>query len=767
MGTVGQKERLTQNRIVRLFQDSLKYDYLGNWEKDRENRNIEEHYLRAFWKKKRVSETLANKALYELNKVAGDQTKSLYDVNKEVYGLLRYGVKVREEAGGNSKTVMLIDWENPENNHFAIAEEVAVSGQNTKRPDIVLYVNGIALGILELKRSVVSVSEGIRQNLDNQKKEFIERFFTTVQFVMAGNDTQGLRYAPIGTPEKYYLTWKEESEIEDPLDRALLQLCEKNRLLELIHNFIVYDAGTKKLCRHNQYFGVKAAQERIRKREGGVIWHTQGSGKSLTMVWLAKWIHENIKNSRVLVITDRIELDQQIEGVFKGVEEDIRRTKSGADLVGKLNQAKYWLIGSLIHKFPGQEEGNVSEYIDELKNNLPKNFKAKGDIFVFVDECHRTQSGDLHKAMKSILLLIAASFASALGAAAPWQVYTNWPFDAAEAVRRQNETAAAPGLPAEKSIGLTGGVTAKFRLIPAGRYMMGSPPGEKGRKEHEGPQHRLARRVLSETEDLEWLLLAIARRVQLRHAVAVEVVEREHLHVAARARQQLRFPCLVHPPRLAALRGAPARVPIPVDAVLVPAAGDHVRPAVLVHVVDVVAVRVHVVLRDVARPERARHEVGSGEPVGAGNDVDVTVPVEVADGGAFVGTHEQLPLREAQGPVLGGRGGAGQEAEQHHAECRPQLHEQTLSRGRRRRQERKQLVPEPVATSRRWQRGRPQPARAGARRRGGRGAAPARRSRLGTKCARARRRSTPRRPRPACRRANASRARGRRARAVP
>jgi type I restriction enzyme R subunit len=403
MSTIGQKERLTQNRVIRLFQNSLKYDYLGNWEKDRENHSIEELYLRAFWKKKRVSETLANKALYELNKVAGDQTKSLYDVNKEVYGLLRYGVKVKEEAGENSKTVMLIDWEHPENNHFAIAEEVTVSGHLTKRPDIVFYINGIALGVLELKRSVVSVSEGIRQNLDNQKKEFIERFFTTVQFVMAGNDTQGLRYAPIGTPEKYYLTWKEDSEIENLLDRALLQLCEKKRFLELIHDFTVFDAGTKKLSRHNQYFGVKAAQERIRKREGGIIWHTQGSGKSLTMVWLAKWIHEHIKNSRVLIITDRIELDQQIEGVFKGVEEDIRRTKSGADLVSKLNDTKYWLIGSLIHKFPGQEEGNVSEYVEDLKNSLPKNFKAKGDIFVFVDECHRTQSGELNKAMKSIL----------------------------------------------------------------------------------------------------------------------------------------------------------------------------------------------------------------------------------------------------------------------------------------------------------------------------------------------------------------------------
>jgi len=411
MSNVGQRERATQNRVIQLFRDNLKYDYLGNWEKDRENHNIEELYLRAFWKKKRVNDTLANKAWYELNKIAGDQNKSLYDVNKEVYGLLRYGVKVKEGVGETTKTIPLVDWENPENNHFAIAEEVTVSGHFNKRPDIVLYVNGIALGVLELKRSVVSVSEGIRQNLDNQKKEFIERFFATVQFVMAGNDTQGLRYASIETPEKYYLTWKEStSPVETQnfaslpvLDRGLLQLCEKKRLLELIHNFIVYDAGTKKLCRHNQYFGVKAAQERVRQREGGIIWHTQGSGKSLTMVWLAKWIRENIKGSRVLVITDRIELDEQIEKVFKGVDEDIHRTSSSKNLVDNLNAAKPWLICSLIHKFGAQEEGDVEKFVEDLKNSLPKNFKAKGDVYVFVDECHRTQSGDLHKAMKAIL----------------------------------------------------------------------------------------------------------------------------------------------------------------------------------------------------------------------------------------------------------------------------------------------------------------------------------------------------------------------------
>ena len=218
--------------------------------------------------------------MYELDKTAGDQNKSLYDVNKDVYTLLRYGVNVREEAGQNTQTVELIDWKHPQKNQFAIAEEVTMKGEHDKRPDIVLYVNGIALGVLELKRSTVSVSEGIRQNLDNQKQTFIKQFFATVQLVMAGNDTEGLRYGAIETPEKYYLNWKEESETENLLDRQLLQLCQKERFLEIIHDFIVYDRGQKKLCRHNQYFGVKAAQKRVRKREGGIIWHTQGSGKS-------------------------------------------------------------------------------------------------------------------------------------------------------------------------------------------------------------------------------------------------------------------------------------------------------------------------------------------------------------------------------------------------------------------------------------------------------------------------------------------------------
>ena len=184
-------------------------------------------------------------------------------------------------------------------------------------------------------------------------------------------------------------------------------MCGKARFLELIHDFIVFDAGTKKLCRHNQYFGVRAAQDYVKRQEGGIIWHAQGSGKSLTMVWLTKWIRENVKDARVLIITDRTELDEQIEKVFKGVNEDIYRTTSGADLIATLNATSPWLVCSLIHKFGGKEDGeevgDVAAYVEEVKRALPPGFVAKGNLFVFVDECHRTQSGVLHDAMEAIL----------------------------------------------------------------------------------------------------------------------------------------------------------------------------------------------------------------------------------------------------------------------------------------------------------------------------------------------------------------------------
>ena len=410
MTKVGELEIRTQRRVVDHFRQQLGYAYLGDWQDRPNNRNIEAGLLTQFLARQGHDPAIINKALDKLGKAAAlGGSKTLYDANREVYGLLRYGARVSPGFGEHTVTVDLIDWENPAANGFAIAEEVTVEGTHTKRPDIVLYVNGIAVGVLELKRSTVSVSEGIRQNLDNQKKEFIQPFFTTVQLVMAGNETEGLRYGVIETREKYWLQWKEAGDSDgssptSPLLRDLGRLCTPERLLELVHDFVVFDAGVKKICRHNQYFGVKAARNYVGRREGGIIWHTQGSGKSLTMVWLAKWIRElKDVDGRVLIVTDRTELDEQIEKVFKGVDEDIYRTKSGADLVQVLQGTDKSLICSLVHKFGSSEEGNVDQFVDNLRKHASSGFQPGGEIFVFVDECHRTQSGKLHRAMKAIL----------------------------------------------------------------------------------------------------------------------------------------------------------------------------------------------------------------------------------------------------------------------------------------------------------------------------------------------------------------------------
>ena len=404
---IGEREIRTQQRALAVLQQ-LGYRYLDNWAARKNNRNIETEILTHWLQRRGTNANLIERALRSLDRasiIAG--STNLYETNRAVYDKLRYGVKVKPSLDADTETVHVIDWANPSKNDFAVAEEVTIEGpQHRKRPDLVLYVNGIAFGVLELKRATVSMSQGIRQHLDNQKKAFIEPFFTTVQLLFAGNESEGLRYGVIETPEKYWLRWVEPSQTDDPLGRDLTQLCRPERLLEIIHDFIVFDAGTKKTCRHNQYFGVRAAQEHITRREGGIVWHTQGSGKSLTMVWLAKWIREHVENARVLLVTDRTELDEQIEKVFEGVDEHIYRTQSGADLVGALNDAEPWLICSLIQKFGRGEEASaddVDRFVADIQSRLPKGFRAKGRIFVFVDECHRTQSGKLHDAMTALV----------------------------------------------------------------------------------------------------------------------------------------------------------------------------------------------------------------------------------------------------------------------------------------------------------------------------------------------------------------------------
>ncbi len=337
------------------------------------------------------------------------------------------------DANGNRQTVHYIDWEDMNRtdfdkgevrtNDFYVAEEVSVlrqDGITHKRPDLVLYVYGIALGMFELKRSCVSVGEGIRQLLTNQDRENILNFFGTQQLLFAGNEAEGLLYGTTQTPEKYYLKWKEDKKAKDALSAyvkglqeennnrlrdGVISMCQKERFLSIIHDFVIFDAGTKKVTRHNQYFANIAARERIKAREGGIVWNAQGSGKSLIMVWLTKWIIENINDSRVVIITDRDELDDQIESLFFNVKENVRRTKSCADLRSVLDTNEHNIICSLIHKYGHNAGGqaDIDKYRRELLENLPKDFEAKGNIVAFIDECHRTNSGKLHEAVKVLM----------------------------------------------------------------------------------------------------------------------------------------------------------------------------------------------------------------------------------------------------------------------------------------------------------------------------------------------------------------------------
>jgi type I restriction enzyme R subunit len=405
---VGTPERATQNRVLALFRDELGYRALGNWTDRAGNSNVEEGLLSAWLGKSGYSPDQIGRALYLLRTEADNPNRSLYDKNMAVYSLLRYGVPVKTEAGKVTEQVKLIDWERPLANDFALAEEVTLRGGlggHERRPDLVLYVNGIAVGVVELKNSRTSIGNGIRQNLSNQSPEFNAWFFSTVQFVFAGNDSEGLQYGTVGTPEKYFLKWKEDETDNSrfKLDKYLLKMCAKARLVELMHDFVLFDGGVKKLPRVHQYFGIKAAQKRVSASNGsrgGIIWHTQGSGKSIVMVLLAKWILENRPQARVVIVTDRDELDKQIEGVFAEAGEPIKRTSSGHDLMSQLGQATPRLLCSLIHKFGRKGVDDFDAFIKEL---AAQPSPTVGEVFVFVDECHRTQSGKLHKTMKALM----------------------------------------------------------------------------------------------------------------------------------------------------------------------------------------------------------------------------------------------------------------------------------------------------------------------------------------------------------------------------
>ncbi|RBP30935.1 type I restriction enzyme R subunit [Oceanihabitans sediminis] len=391
-------------------------------------------------------------ALKDIPMVDGYMTTS-----EKIYELLTLGISLDQSIEGDRKSFDLqyIDWENPENNIFHVTEEFSVLRSGLKehyRPDIVLFVNGIPICIIECKRPDIKepLTQAISQNLRNQKEDGIRPLYAMTQLVMAVTVNEG-SYATTGTPEKFWAQWQEDFKksngaIDDekeahyrkhisklkntplpdevkkrlfnerfyyvrqyfdaletqevkitPQDEYLFSLCSKDRLLDLIYNFTLFDNGAKKIARYQQFFAIKKAMKQIKKnnngqRTGGVVWHTQGSGKSLTMVMLAQAIamEPSILNPKIILVTDRTDLDTQITGTFRKCGLDVDNAKTGSQLVELLHTESDAVVTTIINKF--------ETAVKKIKTPLTSN-----NIFVLVDEGHRTQHGTFNIEMQKTL----------------------------------------------------------------------------------------------------------------------------------------------------------------------------------------------------------------------------------------------------------------------------------------------------------------------------------------------------------------------------
>ena len=342
-------------------------------------------------------------------------TDGLVRTNEKIYDTLMLGRSYEESLPDGSKksfSLRYIDWENPNNNAFHLVEEFKVEredGEGTIRPDIVLFVNGIPLGVIECKRASIDIRQGIEQMIRNQGKDYAPNLFKYSQILMASNKNE-TKYATCYTPKKFWSVWKEEYEdwLQSQLsrtvfnrlptnqDKNIISLFHPERIIELTKYFVLFDKNVKKIARYQQYFAVKEITKTIEKRDengnrkSGVIWHTQGSGKSLTMVMLSKYILSELKESgpKVIVVTDRVNLDKQIYNTFKHTRLKANRATSGKHLVELINDNRADIVTTLVHKF-------------DTASKKQEAILSK-DIFVLVDESHRTQYGELHIKMKQI-----------------------------------------------------------------------------------------------------------------------------------------------------------------------------------------------------------------------------------------------------------------------------------------------------------------------------------------------------------------------------
>lgn len=342
-------------------------------------------------------------------------TDGLVRTSEKIYDALLLGKSYPETVGDGkmlSFNLRYIDWETPQNNMFHVTEEFAVDSrdrQHNARPDIVLFINGIPFAVIECKAPHIPVDEAVGQMIRNQQAAYIPQLFKFAQFVVATNKN-AVKYATVGTPKKFWSVWKEQDDewlqtrlkalVPDRMpteqDRNIVSLFSPERVFELIRYFILFDANVKKVCRYQQFFAVREIMKTIAEsdehgnRRSGVIWHTQGSGKSLTMVMLAKYILMELKDChpRVVIVTDRKELDAQIAATFAHTRLTPARATSGRHLVELVNSARADVITSIINKFNTVER-------QEVKN-------PSRDIFVLVDESHRSNYGLMATRMRSV-----------------------------------------------------------------------------------------------------------------------------------------------------------------------------------------------------------------------------------------------------------------------------------------------------------------------------------------------------------------------------